>query len=257
MFLMSSAFRKAAPSEEIRVVLDDRNTEGIMERLDWLLDGVQDKDEPLLFFSGHGAQIPGYNVKDEPDHADERLAPYDFDCCRRGRSATKYYSARCTDNFPMGAIFVAMFDSSLFRGPHARRGRVSAGLRRLMIGRPACCEWEKDEKMWCLWGFSEPDPSLADKKIGAEYFGQRDGDTTIWAGDDVRTRSNDEYDKTRKEAPPTTGHLPILLEALPIAGVFLTRRHALCFVRRVYILYGQGAAGTPRPRRQSFLSRAQ
>src|SRR5262249_38421489 len=81
VFLISSLLQEStfAP-DEIRVVLNERaTTSGILERLHWLLDDVKPGDERVLFYSGHGAQIPAYGVRDEPDHLSECLVPYDFD----------------------------------------------------------------------------------------------------------------------------------------------------------------------------------
>jgi hypothetical protein len=65
---------------DIRVVLNERATAaGILDRLHWLLDNVRNGDERVLFYSGHGAQIPAYGAKEEVDHFDECLIPYDFD----------------------------------------------------------------------------------------------------------------------------------------------------------------------------------
>jgi hypothetical protein len=66
--------------EEIRVVLNERaTTEGIQERLHWLLDGADDEAIRVFFYSGHGAQMPGYGERGEVDHVNECLVPYDFD----------------------------------------------------------------------------------------------------------------------------------------------------------------------------------
>ena len=81
VYLMSSVLQECGfKPEEIRVVLDDRaTTANILERLHWLLDNVKDGDERVLFYSGHGAQIPAYGAHQEVDHLNECLVPYDFD----------------------------------------------------------------------------------------------------------------------------------------------------------------------------------
>ncbi|PMZ30456.1 hypothetical protein C1X25_36485, partial [Pseudomonas sp. GW247-3R2A] len=66
--------------DDIRVVLDDRATAaGIRDRLHWLLDDAQAGDRRVLFYSGHGAQIPNANATGEADRIDECLCPWDFD----------------------------------------------------------------------------------------------------------------------------------------------------------------------------------
>ena len=65
--------------EDIRVVLNDRATaDAIRDRLNWLLEGAETGMERVLFYSGHGAQLPVYNAVGEIDHTDECLVPYDF-----------------------------------------------------------------------------------------------------------------------------------------------------------------------------------
>jgi hypothetical protein len=65
---------------DIRVVLNERATaDGIRERVDWLLEGVRSGDQRILYYSGHGAQLPSYGLGDRVDRMDETLVPYDFD----------------------------------------------------------------------------------------------------------------------------------------------------------------------------------
>src|SRR5207302_243143 len=81
VFRMSEVLQEwgFAPGD-IRVVLNDRaTTAGILERLQWLLDGAGDGQARVLFYSGHGAQMPDYGAKEKVDHLDECLVPYDFD----------------------------------------------------------------------------------------------------------------------------------------------------------------------------------
>jgi hypothetical protein len=111
VFLMSSVLQESGfDPEEIRIVLDERaTTQGIMERLHWLLDGVRDGDQRMLFYSGHGAKIPGYDVKDEPDHVDECLVPYDFDWSPAHAILDNQF-CELYSQLPYGSYFVAMFD---------------------------------------------------------------------------------------------------------------------------------------------------
>jgi uncharacterized caspase-like protein len=76
-YLVASAgFAKA----DIRLLTDARATrEGILERLGWLLTGVQPGDRVLFHYSGHGAQVPTRNPQGEVDGLDEVICPVDFD----------------------------------------------------------------------------------------------------------------------------------------------------------------------------------
>jgi metacaspase-1 len=84
VFLMSTVLQETGfDAEDIRVVFDDRATAaGLRERLEWLLDGARETDERLFYYSGHGAQIPGYGVGEKVDGLDECLVPHDFDWSR-------------------------------------------------------------------------------------------------------------------------------------------------------------------------------
>jgi len=67
----------ALPLKDIRVVLNDRATaQGIRERLTWLAGRrAEDGTERVFFYSGHGAQMPGYSAEESVDHVDECLVP--------------------------------------------------------------------------------------------------------------------------------------------------------------------------------------
>ena len=105
VFLMSSLLQECrfAP-EDIRVVLNERATAAsLMERLHWLLDDIQKDDQRVLFYSGHGAQMPGYGATDEVDHFDECLVPYDFDWSAE-RAITDKQFANLSLSFPTTVI---------------------------------------------------------------------------------------------------------------------------------------------------------
>src|SRR5262249_1123066 len=80
VFLMSSVLQESGfDAEDIRVVLDERATAAaIRERLEWLLDGASAGDQRVFFYSGHGAQLPGYNTQGQVNHVDACLVPVDF-----------------------------------------------------------------------------------------------------------------------------------------------------------------------------------
>ena len=64
VFLVSALLQEPGfEPEDIRVVLDERATAaGIRDRLDWLLDDVNAGDVRVLYYSGHGAQMPVYGA---------------------------------------------------------------------------------------------------------------------------------------------------------------------------------------------------
>lgn len=67
------------PEAGIRLLTDARATQAaIVERLGWLLTGVQPGDRLLFHYSGHGAQFPTRNPMGEVDGLDEVICPVDF-----------------------------------------------------------------------------------------------------------------------------------------------------------------------------------
>lgn len=65
---------------DIRLLVNERATAAAMrDRLAWLLQDAGDCAERVLFFSGHGVQVPAYGPSDQVDHLDECLAPHDAD----------------------------------------------------------------------------------------------------------------------------------------------------------------------------------
>lgn len=82
-FGLDAAPRYSRRDDEIRVLLDQRATaQAIRDRLAWLLDDARPGDVRLFYYSGHGAQIPGYGPSDSIDRLDECLVPHDFDWSR-------------------------------------------------------------------------------------------------------------------------------------------------------------------------------
>jgi hypothetical protein len=214
VFLMSSVLQESGfEPEEIRVVLDERATaQGIMERLHWLLDGVQDGDERVLFYSGHGAQIPGYGAKDEPDHVDECLVPYDFDWSPEHAILDNQF-CELYSQLPYGSYFVAMFDCCHSGGITRDGGPRIRGLTPPDDIRHRALRWEPAEQMWVARDFPALNPSLAEKKGGANYVGRNGATRRLGRAMTLRTEPNKIYDKTRKQLGHYGPYLPILLEA--------------------------------------------
>jgi hypothetical protein len=65
--------------DNIRVLTDERATrEGIVTRLDWLLEGAQAGDELLFHYSGHGSQCRDRDGDELDDSLDELICPTDL-----------------------------------------------------------------------------------------------------------------------------------------------------------------------------------
>jgi len=148
-FLISSVLQERgfAP-ENIRVLLNDRATaDAIRDRLHWLLDGAGDGMDRVLFYSGHGAQLPSYNATGVVDRVDECLVPVDFDWTR-GKAITDKDFYGLYSDLPFSTRFLAIFDcchaGGLTRdGAHKARGlNAPDDIRHRML------RWNAAEQMW-------------------------------------------------------------------------------------------------------------
>lgn len=214
VFMMSSVLQESGfDPEDIRVVLDERaTTQGIMDRLHWLLDGVRDGDERVLFYSGHGAQIPGYDAKDEPDHIDECLVPYDFDWSPAHAILDNQF-CELYSQLPYDCHFVAVFDCCHSGGLTRDGGPRIRGLTPPDDIRHRALRWVAEEQMWVARDFPTVNCSLADKKDGHRYLGVNGATNRLGRAARLRTMPNAEYDTTRKALGHHGPYLPILLEA--------------------------------------------
>jgi len=129
-------------------VLDERATAAaIRERIDWLLDGTADGQERVLYYSGHGAQLPDYNAAEKIDHVDECLVPYDFhwtqDSAITDDDFLRYYSA-----LPYAAKFFAIFDCCHSGGLTRDGARKIRAITPPDDIRHRILRWNKAEQMW-------------------------------------------------------------------------------------------------------------
>lgn len=209
-FLVSSMLQEIGfTPDEIRVVLNDRATaEGIRDRLQWLLDGAQEGDTRVFYYSGHGAQIAGYGYGEVVDRSDECLVPYDFDWTYE-RAVVDDWLFELYSQMPYGVSLAMVLDCC-----------HSGGLTRECRGKPRgidppddvrhrSMKWNRGEKMWEERKIPPPNRALTDVKpkrtpktsrlaqesyLGAEGNKRRIGRGTIA----LQTLTNKGYDSTTK-----------------------------------------------------------
>ncbi len=153
VFLMSAVLQERGfDASDVRIILNDRaTTANLMERLHWLLDHVPDGGERVLFYSGHGAQMPSYSAFGEVDRLDECLVPYDFDWnplhAIRDKQFVEFYS-----QLPYTSRFVAIFDCCHSGGLTREGAQKVRGItppddirHRAMEWDPGPCRWETRE----------------------------------------------------------------------------------------------------------------
>jgi hypothetical protein len=111
---------------DIRIVRNNRATAAFAKRLiNWLYSGTQSGDVRLLYWSGHGTQVPSTT---EADGLDEALVPYDFDWDKpdtqlrddvvAAAKTTVPSGANCT--IPLDTCHSANFLRTFERGHEAR-----------------------------------------------------------------------------------------------------------------------------------------
>ena len=214
VFLMSSVLQEVGfDPENIRVVLDERATRAaIRERIDWLLDGTADGQERVLYYSGHGAQLPDYNAAEVTDHVDECLVPYDFhwtqDSAITDDDFLQYYTA-----LPYSAKFCAIFDCC-HSGGLARDG--SRKIRAIIPPddiRHRMLRWNRQEQMWEERQLDSLNRNFGgDRDVRKKFMGNKGHTKRLGTGMSLReNRTAAQYDKAPKDRPGP--YMPVILEA--------------------------------------------
>jgi hypothetical protein len=214
VFTMSSVLQECGfEPEEIRVVLDDRaTTPNILERLHWLLDDVIDDYERVLFYSGHGAQIPAYGGREEIDHLNECLVPYDFDWSPDHAITDKQFVAFYSQ-LPYESNFVAIFDCCHSGGMTREGGLRPRGIDPPDDIRHRGLRWNRALEMWEERKLPSPNRSLARSRVGTKYLGKSEAAYRLGRGISLRGLPNRAYNRERTALNHKGPYLPIILEA--------------------------------------------
>lgn len=134
--------------EEIRAVFDERaTTDGIIERLHWLLDGVCAGDQRVLCVSCHGAQLPTYDVTGKVSEVHSCIVPYDFNWTPE-HAITDEVFATFYSQLPYEAHFLAILDCCHSGG--MARGSVAKvrGINPPDDVRHRMLQWDWADQMW-------------------------------------------------------------------------------------------------------------
>ena len=96
---------------DIQMLTDaNANTAAIGKGLDWLVAGAKPGDRLLFHYSGHGAQMPTRNPRQEVDGLDEVICPVDFDWSDQHAIRDKQFHQRFSA-VPKGVEFIWVSDS--------------------------------------------------------------------------------------------------------------------------------------------------
>jgi hypothetical protein len=167
--------------------------------------------ERVLFYSGHGAQLPLYNAVGEVDHIDECLVPYDF--------AWTQDTAITDDDFyhlyvdlPYEARFFAIFDCCHSGGLTRDGVRKIRGITAPDDIRHRMLEWDARQQMWR----ERKLPPLNDDFGGTsaekrEFMGADHATLRLGRAMRLRKVGKADYDRLISRGRPP--YLPVLLEA--------------------------------------------
>ena len=219
VFNMSATLQELGfPADSIRVVLDDRaTTEGIRERLRWLLADAKPDDTMFFYFAGHGAQVPGYGQDSEVDRIDECLVPYDFDWSQQ-RAITDDEFAALYSQLPYDSNFIAALDCC-HSGGLARAGSAKArvvtppdDVRHRML------RWDRELGMWLLREQFEPPKRGQERRLGDQsdrnaWLGKSGNLRRLGRATPLWTASAATFRKTKEEHGHKGPYAPILFEA--------------------------------------------
>lgn len=213
VFLMSAVLQESgfAP-EDIRIVLDDRATAAaIRERMEWLLDGADDGQARVFYYSGHGAQLPGYGTREKVDHVDECLVAHDFQWTRETAfTDDEFYELY--SQLPYGAHFLAIFDCCHSGGMTREGGPRVRGLTPPDDIRHRMLRWNVQAQMWESREFGSVNRCVAERQDLPAYFGKSGAVNKL--GRAALLRMDDEmFDKARKRYGHKGPFLPVLIEA--------------------------------------------
>lgn len=167
----------------------------------------------LLFYSGHGAQIPQYGAAGEVDHKTECLVTYDFDWTPAHTIVDDQLVERYSQ-LPYGAQFVGIFDCCHSGGltrsgfPKARGISPPDDIRHREL------RWDASREMWVPRALKLAEANVVRRKEDrAAYLGS-DGATkrlgrgvALWTEQHYHERARKEYGNHKG------GYTPIVLQA--------------------------------------------
>jgi hypothetical protein len=212
VFLFSSVLQECGfQAEDIRVVLNERATaKGIMDRLEWLLDGAGKGDQRVFYYSGHGAQIPAYGADEKVDHQDECLVPYDFDWTRE-RAVVDDAIHGLYSQLPYDTRFAMVLDCCHSGG--MTRGDSLARIRGLTPPddiRHRMLRWDMEHEMWISRELKAVNQDLLRKP---EYTGQSGSVRRLGRSGGLLPLEDRTYDRVTRAYGHRGPYLPLIIQA--------------------------------------------
>lgn len=216
VFSVSAALQDCGfEPDDIRTCLDHRATaDGILSRLEWLVDDARDGDELVFYYSGHGARVPEYGANHEPDRLSETLVPYDFDWTpERSVSDEQIYDLYA--QLPYSVQFLMIFDCCHSGGMHRESGARARGISPPDDIRHRELKWHRADQMWVERDFETINSGFSRRKGDtAAYFGTNGSTVRLGRAAALRMEDRKTYEKAlAKSDGPVGPFLPLIVEA--------------------------------------------
>ena len=228
VFLMSEVLQESGfDASQIRTVLDERATaEGIRSRMEWLLDGAQDGDQRVLYFSGHGSQIMDYGPDETIDRLDECLVPWDFDWTREKAIVDDWFHDLYSQ-LPYESRLIVVFDCC-----------HSGGMTRAGMGRPKGLaprddirhrelKWDPINHVWSQRQLESPNRPLSVGKMGKSYLGKHGFKRRLGRATNLLTMDDRRYNAARKRFGHHGPYLPVIIQACQEDELAYEYRHGV------------------------------
>lgn len=215
VFRMSATLQQIGfKPEDIRVVLNERATAAaIRERFKWLLECPRAGDTRVLFYSGHGAQIPDYGSDETVDHQDETLVPFDFDWNNRATHLTDDEFSATYAQLPYDMIFAAFFDCCHSGGIARSGGAKIRGLNPPDDIRHRMLRWNPDEEIWEQRPLETESQQPAHLANDAAFTGNDGVTNRLFRGVALRQTDKATYNRRREAFDHRGPYLPLIFEA--------------------------------------------
>ncbi|HEV7274721.1 MAG TPA: caspase family protein [Devosiaceae bacterium] len=227
VFAMSATLQDCGfEPEEIRVCLNDRATaEGILTRMEWLVDGAQHEDRLVFYYSGHGARVPEYGAFEEPDRLSETLVPYDFDWSPE-RSISDEIIFRLYAQLPYSVQFLMIFDCCHSGSMHRLGSNRARGIDPPDDIRHRQLKWDRKEEMWIERHFENLNSAFTDQKEDeAAFFGKEGSTMRLGRAAALRVESDATYQAAKAAEGPIGPFLPLIIQACSEEELSYEYRH--------------------------------
>ncbi|KQO84994.1 MAG: caspase domain-containing protein [Methylobacteriaceae bacterium] len=216
VFAMSATLQDCGfEPEQIRVCLNERATaDGIISRLEWLVDGAQPGDQLVFFYSGHGARVPEYGQQEEPDRLTETLVPYDFDWTPEHGVSDEQIN-RFYAQLPYETHLLMIFDCCHSGSMHRDGAGRARGITPPDDIRHRQLRWNREAEMWVERDFTPLNKAFSSQAAKRQaFFGSNLATVRLGRAALLRVNDQKSYDRAKKaRGAPIGPFLPVIIEA--------------------------------------------